>query len=110
MIKVIIINNTITGHGIKRVIPKSGFSGKKITNNVPTIIPTIIPINVPNNAMVKVSPDIDLITPFLDKPIDKQQLLQMIPDVIKKAQKRKRRPKWEKEREKDWAKKASQSQ
>jgi CheY-like chemotaxis protein len=57
-------------------------------------------------------PDYDYFRPdtFLDKPVDKQQLLQMIPEVIKKAQKRKRRPKWEKEREKDWAKKASQSQ
>jgi hypothetical protein len=34
----------------------------------------------------------------------------MIPEVIEKAKKRKRRPKWEKKREKDWAKKASQSQ
>ena len=56
-------------------------------------------------------PDYDYFRPdaFLDKPVDKQQLLQMIPEAIKKAQKRKRRPKWEKEREKDWAKKASQS-
>ncbi len=57
-------------------------------------------------------PDYDYFRPdaFLDKPVDKQHLLQMIPEVIKKAQKRKRRPKWEKEREKDWAKKVSQSQ
>lgn len=57
-------------------------------------------------------PDYDYFRPdaFLDKPVDKQRLLQMIPEVIKKAQKRKRRSKWDKEREKDWAKKASQSQ
>ena len=57
-------------------------------------------------------PDYDYFRPdaFLDKPVDKQRLLQMIPEVIKKAKKRKRRPKWEKEREKEWAKKASQSQ
>lgn len=57
-------------------------------------------------------PDYNYFRPdaFLDKPVDKQQLLQTIPQVIKKAQKRMRRPKWEKEREKDWAKKASQSQ
>ena len=57
-------------------------------------------------------PDYDYFRPdaFLDKPVDKQQLLQTIPEVIKKARKRMRRSKWEKEREKDWAKKASQSQ
>lgn len=57
-------------------------------------------------------PDYDYFRPdaFLDKPVDKQQLLRMIPEVIEKAKKRKRRPKWQKEREKDWAKKASQSQ
>jgi len=57
-------------------------------------------------------PDYDYFRPdaFMDKPVDKQQLLQMFPEVIKKSQKRKRRPKWEKEREKDWAKKVSQSQ
>ena len=56
-------------------------------------------------------PDFEYFSPdtFLEKPVDKQRLLQMIPEVIKKAQKRKRRPKWEKEREKEWAKKASQS-
>ena len=56
-------------------------------------------------------PDFEYFSPdaFLDKPVDKQRLLRMIPEVIKKAQKRKRRPKWQKEREKDWAKKASQS-
>ena len=57
-------------------------------------------------------PDYEYFRPeaFLDKPVDKQQLLKTIPEVIKKAQKRMRRPKWEKEREKDWAKKASKSQ
>ena len=56
-------------------------------------------------------PDYDYFRPdaFLDKPVDKPQLLRMIPEVIEKAKKRKRRPKWQKEREKEWAKKASQS-
>jgi CheY-like chemotaxis protein len=55
-------------------------------------------------------PDYDYFRPdaFLDKPIDKQRLLRMIPEVIQKAQKRKRSPKWKKEMEKDWAQKASQ--
>ena len=53
-------------------------------------------------------PDYDYFRPdaFLDKPVDKQRLLQMIPEVIRKAKKRKRRPKWQKKMEKDWAKKA----
>ena len=57
-------------------------------------------------------PDYDYFRPdaFLDKPVDKPQLLRMIPEVIEKVRKRKRRPKWQKEREKEWAKKASQSQ
>jgi CheY-like chemotaxis protein len=56
-------------------------------------------------------PDYDYFKPdaFLDKPVDKQQLLRLIPEVIEKAKKRKRRPKWEKEREKKWAQKASQT-
>jgi CheY-like chemotaxis protein len=56
-------------------------------------------------------PDYDYFSPdaFLDKPVDKQRLLQMIPEVIKKAAQRKRQPKWKKEMEKDWAQKASQS-
>jgi CheY-like chemotaxis protein len=56
-------------------------------------------------------PDYEYFRPdaFLDKPIDKQRLLQLIPEVIQKAQKRKRSPKWKKEMEKDWADKASQS-
>jgi hypothetical protein len=41
-------------------------------------------------------------------PIDKQRLLQLIPEVIQIAQKRTRSPKWKKEMEKDWAPKASQ--
>jgi CheY-like chemotaxis protein len=55
-------------------------------------------------------PDYDYFRPdaFLDKPVDKQRLLRMIPEVIQKAQKRKRSPKWKKEMEKDWAQKASQ--
>jgi CheY-like chemotaxis protein len=56
-------------------------------------------------------PDYEYFRPdaFLDKPIDKQRLLQMIPEVIQKAQKRKRSPKWKKEMEKNWADKASKS-
>jgi len=55
-------------------------------------------------------PDYEYFRPdaFLDKPVDKQRLLQLIPEVIQKAQKRKRSPKWKKEMEKDWAQKASQ--
>ena len=56
-------------------------------------------------------PDYEYFRPdaFLDKPIDKQRLLHLIPEVIQKAQKRKRGPKWKKEMEKNWAKKGSQS-
>ena len=55
-------------------------------------------------------PDYEYFRPdaFLDKPIDKQRLLRMIPEVIQKVQKRKRSPKWKKEMEKEWAQKASQ--
>jgi CheY-like chemotaxis protein len=55
-------------------------------------------------------PDYEYFRPdaFLDKPIDKQRLLQLIPEVIQKAQKRRRSPKWQKEMEKEWAEKASQ--
>lgn len=55
-------------------------------------------------------PDYDYFRPdtFMEKPIDKQRLLQLIPEVIQKAQKRKRDPKWKKEMEKEWAQKASQ--
>ena len=55
-------------------------------------------------------PDYEYFRPdtFMEKPIDKQRLLQLIPEVIQKAQKRKRDPKWKKEMEKEWAQKASQ--
>jgi FixJ family two-component response regulator len=55
-------------------------------------------------------PDYEYFRPdtFLEKPVDKQRLLQLIPEVIQKAKKRKRSPKWKKEMEKDWAQKASQ--
>jgi len=57
-------------------------------------------------------PDHDYFSPdeFLDKPVDKQRLLQLIPQLTQKAQKRKRRPAWQKEMEKDAIKKASESQ
>jgi CheY-like chemotaxis protein len=56
-------------------------------------------------------PDYDYFKPdaFLDKPIDRQRLLRMIPEVVRKAKKRKCRPKWQKKMEKEWAQKASQS-
>jgi CheY-like chemotaxis protein len=56
-------------------------------------------------------PDYEYFRPdaFLDKPVDRQRLLQMIPEVIRKTKKRKRRPKWQKKMEDNWAKKASQS-
>ncbi|MGD2100329.1 MAG: response regulator [Desulfobacterales bacterium] len=55
-------------------------------------------------------PDYDYFRPdtFMEKPIDKQRLLQVIPEVIQKAQKRKGSPKWKKEMENEWAQKASQ--
>ena len=55
-------------------------------------------------------PDYEYFRPdtFMEKPVDKQRLLQLIPEVIQKAQKRKRSPKWKKEMEKKWANKASQ--
>ena len=57
-------------------------------------------------------PDYEYFSPdsFVDKPVDRQRLLRMIPEVIRKAKKRKRRPKWQQKMEKDWANKASQSQ
>jgi CheY-like chemotaxis protein len=57
-------------------------------------------------------PDYDYFKPdaFLDKPVDRQRLLQLIPEVLQKAQKRKRDPKWKKEMEQNWAEKASQKQ
>ncbi len=56
-------------------------------------------------------PDYDYFSPdeFLDKPVDKQWLLQLIPEVIQKSKKRKRRPKWQKEMEKKAIQKDSQS-
>ena len=55
-------------------------------------------------------PDFNYFSPdeFLDKPVDKQKLLRLIPQVIQKAKKRKKRPKWEKDKEEEWAKKSSQ--
>jgi CheY-like chemotaxis protein len=47
---------------------------------------------------------------FLDKPVDKQKLLQLIPTTIQKAAKRKKRPKWKERIDKEWAQKAAQSQ
>jgi CheY-like chemotaxis protein len=47
---------------------------------------------------------------FLEKPVDKQRLLQLIPQVIQKAKERKNRPKWQKKRDKEYIQKASQSQ
>lgn len=46
---------------------------------------------------------------FIEKPVDKQRLLQLIPQVIQKAKERKNRPKWQKQRDKELARKASQS-
>jgi DNA-binding response OmpR family regulator len=56
-------------------------------------------------------PDYEYFRPdtFMEKPIDKQRLLQLIPEVIQKAQKRERDPKWKKQMEKDWAQKASRN-
>ena len=56
-------------------------------------------------------PDYEYFRPdtFMEKPVDKQRLLQLIPEVIQKAQKRMRSPKWKKEMDKKWAKKASQT-
>ncbi|UCF94378.1 MAG: response regulator [Desulfobacterales bacterium] len=54
-------------------------------------------------------PDYDYFRPdaFLEKPVDKQKLLSLIPEVIQKAKQRQSRPKWEKEKEEEWAQKAS---
>ena len=56
-------------------------------------------------------PDYDYFKPdnFLDKPVDKQKLLQLIPVTIEKAKKRKKRPKWKERMDEEWAKKASES-
>ena len=57
-------------------------------------------------------PDYDYFKPdaFLDKPVDKQKLLRLIPETIDKAKKRKKRPKWQERMDRDWAEKASRSQ
>jgi DNA-binding response OmpR family regulator len=57
-------------------------------------------------------PDFEYFSPdaFLDKPVDKQRLLKLIPATIEKAKKRKKRPKWKEKMDNDWAKKASTSQ
>ena len=57
-------------------------------------------------------PDYDYFKPdeFMYKPVDKQQLLQLIPATIQKAAKRKKRPKWKERMDKEWAQKAAQSQ
>ena len=94
----------------------SGFEVCRLVRNDPDLKTTpIIGISGMGEELeidYKQWPDYDYFRPdaFLDKPVDKQQLLRMIPEVIEKAKKRKRRPTWEKEREKDWAQKASKSQ
>ena len=56
-------------------------------------------------------PDFEYFSPdeFLDKPVDKQRLLDLIPETIEKARKLKKRPKWKEKMDGDWAKKASDS-
>ena len=56
-------------------------------------------------------PDYEYFKPdaFLDKPVDKQKLLRLIPETIQKAKKRKKRPKWKERMDKEWAEKASHS-
>ncbi len=56
-------------------------------------------------------PDFEYFSPdsFLDKPVDKQRLLELIPQTIEKARKRKKRPKWKEKMDEEWAKKASRS-
>ena len=57
-------------------------------------------------------PDYDYFKPdaFLDKPVDKEKLLRLIPETIEKAKKRKKRPKWKERMDHEWAQKASLSQ
>jgi DNA-binding NtrC family response regulator len=57
-------------------------------------------------------PDYEYFKPdaFLDKPVDKQKLLRLIPETIEKAKKRKKRPKWKERMDQQWAEKASHSQ
>jgi DNA-binding NtrC family response regulator len=54
-------------------------------------------------------PDFEYFSPdaFLDKPVDKQRLMELIPETIEKVRKRKKRPKWKEKMDEDWAKKAS---
>lgn len=56
-------------------------------------------------------PDFDYFSPemFLEKPVDKQRLLQMIPEAMAKAAKRAKRPEWERQREARWAKMQAES-
>jgi len=56
-------------------------------------------------------PDYDYFKPdaFLDKPVDKQKLLRLIPETVGKAKKRQKRPKWKEKMDKEWAEKASHS-
>ena len=50
-------------------------------------------------------PDFDYFSPemFLEKPVDKQRLLQFIPAAMQKAAERANSPAWEKERIDKWA-------
>ena len=56
-------------------------------------------------------PDFEYFSPefFLAKPVDKPRLLQIVPEAIKKALERAKRPKWEKDREAKWARIKSES-
>ena len=56
-------------------------------------------------------PDFEYFSPdaFLDKPVDKQRLLELIPETIKAAGKRKKRPKWKEKIDDEWTEKASRS-
>jgi len=57
-------------------------------------------------------PDFEYFSPdaYLDKPVDKQRLMELIPETIEKVGKRKKRPKWKEKMDEDWAKKASSTQ
>ena len=57
-------------------------------------------------------PDFEYFSPeaFLDKPVDKQRLLELIPQTIEAARKLKKRPKWKEKMDAEWAKKASTSE
>ena len=56
-------------------------------------------------------PDYEYFKPdaFLDKPVDKQKLLRLIPETVDKVNKRKKRPKWKERMDQQWAEKASHS-